>query len=523
MFASLISFMPSISVTAFGAITILKFFRSRKTAVQSGWPICYSDSNSERGDKDICTPLTITEVGFDDGELKTLKDIFYHLHNSEDFPEAVNDAWTFLVDALDHTLSLARTVETSNILSIQNFSAEALNEFLKAAERQTTSRWETYVKSRNAGSPRELFRDMVEARLWLKQKAPLKCVDGAWLGNIHRIDTPFHLRDITRNTWHILSEELGDGDLRKSHVKIYRKLLSDVGVDLPEAHSTDFIDPRHGLIEVATWRAAVAQLAISLLPHELLPEMLGFNLHFEMLTLETLKAMKELRELDIDETYFLLHVCIDNSDSGHTAMATRIVTDYLDLVSERHGPDAEAEAWTRIQAGYLLSEDLEKSVNWSEPRDSVRPSSMDTIESRLINIIRAKASASYKLHCSCNTKLNGKNLVDWLDPVALQSGTEQMAFLNALSNAKPWVIKGNSNASKLVQALRWGGKMYGTFDDTETELVTQWIDGLGRSHCPLLYRDVNARGKARSCARSICSHDRTYAEQGGHQQIGGLG
>jgi len=455
--------------------------------------------------------MTATRAALDDRELSIMKEMFHRLHNLEDFPD-VADVHMFLINALDKVLSSARTTKSCGILSIQEFSAEALNCFVEAEEHLTVSQWESYVESRKTGSPRELFRDRNEARHWLKQKAPLKCVDGAWLGNIHKVDTPFHLRDITRDAWRILSEELGDGDLKKSHVKIYQKLLKDVGVDLPDAHSKDFVDPRHGLDQVATWRAAVLQLAISLFPHELLPEALGFNLHFEMLTLETLKAMKELRELDIDETYFLLHVCIDNSHSGHTAIATRIITDYLELISRRDGSDAVAQAWTRIQAGYLLSERLGQADDWSNLYNHASSSSMNTIESKLAEIFRVKAQASHKLHCSCNTKLNGKSLVEWLDLIALD-GDEQRAFLDALSSAKPWVIRGDSRASKLVQALRWGGKMYGAFDEAETALVAQWIDSLDCSRSSTTYRSLSARGRPQECAHSSCPHDKTYSEK----------
>lgn len=431
--------MALLLASMIGANTILEFLRSRNKVERSHGRTRSGILMKERGVRGSI-PSAATHVELYDAELQMLKKMFHKLHNLDDFPD-VADARMFLIHALDKTAASARTAKPSGILAIQDYSIGALSRFVEAAEHSTSSQWECYVESRKAGSPRELFCDRDEAQLWLKQKAPLKCVDGAWLGNIHKIDTPFHLRDITRNAWRILSEELGDGDLNKSHVKVYQKLLQDVGVDLPDAHSEDFIDPRHGLDHVATWRAAVVQLAISLFPQEFLPEALGFNLHFEMLTLETMKAMKELRELGIDETYFLLHICIDNSHSGHTAMAVRIITDYLEIISRCEGSDAVAPAWARVQAGFVLSETLDKADVWCKPHDSVYASSMDKNEIELLGMFKAKASASSKLHCACNMKLKGRSLVEWLDSISIQ-GDEHRSFLNALSSAKPWVIGG---------------------------------------------------------------------------------
>jgi hypothetical protein len=42
--------------------------------------------------------------------------------------------------------------------------------------------WEEDNQRRASGQPTELFQDQETAREWLKQIAPLKYVDGAWLG-----------------------------------------------------------------------------------------------------------------------------------------------------------------------------------------------------------------------------------------------------------------------------------------------------------------------------------------------------
>jgi len=152
----------------------------------------------------------------------------------------------------------------------------------------------------------------------------------------------------------VLSEELGDGDLSKHHVHLYEQLLEAVGQHLPKGHSADFIKPSHwgGMENRDEWVAAAGQLLISLFPDEFLPEILGFNMHYELITMDTLRANHELKALKINPYYFLIHIVIDNADSGHTAIAIQVVTRYLDMIREKEGEAAVEGAWKRVQVGY---------------------------------------------------------------------------------------------------------------------------------------------------------------------------
>ena len=412
-------------------------------------------------------------------ELKAYKQLYHKLHNLEHYPEILPECHKLLLSLLSSTLSEALRDPSSGILSVETFSHKNLDCFLKEKDVDVTNRWVDYLARRRAGGPREIFDNKEEAEWWLKQAAPVKYVDGAWLGHINKVTTPFKHRNITKNAWQVMSEELGDGDLEKNHVYVYRQLMNDIGAGLPAADEEDFIHPRHLLNQTRCWKAAMAQLLISLFPHDYLPESLGFNMAYESLPLHLLKTVKELREVQLNPYYFELHISIDNADSGHAAMAMAAVAAYIDLTEQEEGAEAANTAWKRIQAGYILAEGLPTTPESPSQRKEAREQFPRTeSEAALLDIFVAKSFVAHKIHCNSRLKIGRRSLVDWLEPKAFADKQWQREFLFDLSNCKPWVIKGNSEKSRLVNELSWEGKMFGSFTQMEVEVVKTWINEL---------------------------------------------
>jgi Iron-containing redox enzyme len=416
-------------------------------------------------------------------EMRHHKNLYLKLHNLEHHPSILPCLRDLLISFLSEALNNSRRAPASDILRIESFEPESLAIFLKAEHDKIALRWEQYTARRRAGSPREMFADRAYAERWLRQHAPVKYVDGAWLGHIHKITTPFKYRGVTKIAWQIFSEELGDGDLDKNHAYIYRELMmNDVAAGLPDGDSAGFVHARQRLDEPQVWKGAVAQLLISLFPQEFLPEILGFNLHFEMLTWDTMRATKELKELKLNSFYFLLHVSIDNADSGHTAMAMNAVIDYIQLVHEADGTSAAHQAWRRVQAGFILSESLAGSAKTLDDTQTKRGQICDNpYEEEVMQIFQAKADVAHRLHCGSEMKINGRALVDWLDPEPFQSIQWRMEFLEALSNTRPWIYKGDSCRSRLIKEMCWNGKMFGSLTQTEVGMVKKWIDAFTSS------------------------------------------
>lgn len=434
------------------------------------------------------------------------RNMFFQLQHLEDHRDVLEPAREELLAMFSRGISVALKQPRDSILSIERYDPERIWTFLEDEHDRVLTEWENYMERRKQGQSPELFATAEAAKVWLVQQAPVKFVDGAWLAHIYKITSPFALRSVTKAAWQILSEELGDGDLSKHHVYLYRQLLENIGCRLPDGHSADFIKPClwDGVNNHGAWEAAVGQLLISLFPNEFLPEILGFNLHYELITLDTMRATHELKALGINPYYFLIHIAIDNADSGHVAMATHTVTRYLDMVRATEGEAALEQAWKRVQVGYTLSQTLGSSPSHERESSSsavtisgfAAPSTpLDPLGARVIDIFKAKASVSHQFHCQSRVRIGGQTLAKWLAPSmwAHPHPRQRLELLTALSQAKPWIYPGASSKSLLLRELSWEGRMFGAFTHDEVVALTAWIDSLEPENNAWLYWSFSRR------------------------------
>ncbi|KAK6536040.1 hypothetical protein TWF281_000286 [Arthrobotrys megalospora] len=408
------------------------------------------------------SPQSPTEPPEKENRPQKYRHIYHQLQNPETHPTAKIHAWARLHQLFDVTLSGAITFPTTTILSVPNYNRIDLVNFLSTNERNTLNLWTAYLARRSSGGNREVLLNHSYASHFLRLAAPAKFVDGAWLSGIHRSDTPLNLRPITRIAWQILSEELGDGDLARNHVFIYSELLKSLNINIGEGDSLNFVDESlNPGRDPRVWTAAIAQLALGMFPQELLPEILGFNLAYEAVTLDTLICAHELRELKLDPTYFNLHVTIDNADSGHTAMALHAVIELMKTCKSAH---EEEVMWKRIQAGYILSQGLQ-----------VNPRPLTKVECDVLEIFSNKCGAATSAHLRCKAHiggLKGMKLGDWMDPEKWEE--RKYTFLEVLGSSS-WVVPGKPEESRLIQEISWKGRMFGAFTINETTVLANWI------------------------------------------------
>lgn len=132
-----------------------------------------------------------------------------------------------------------------------------------------------------------------------------------------------------------------------------------------------------------------------------------------------MKAAKEVGEFGLNPYYFVLHISIDNADSGHTAVAMLAVAKYIEHVQQTQGRSSAHQAWKRVQAGFILSKELSASPQCPSRRTpAVDSLPRNKREADVIRIFKAKAPVAHKIHCSSRMRIGGRKLMDWLDPHA---------------------------------------------------------------------------------------------------------
>lgn len=486
----------------FFLVTIFGHFRSEANLKTSRSPAL----NSTRE-----TPKALTGRRRIPRPIHWYRDMYFQILNLEQHPTVLESARDELLAMIAEGISLALESPQKGILRVESFDAERIRSFINDEHERIMNEWTKYHGRRKLGAGPTLFGNIAEARTWLVQRAPAKLVDGAWLSHIHKITTPFALRDVTKDAWQILSEELGDGDFTRNHVFVYNQLLEEIGCPLPDPQTHDFIKSpsSEAMNDQRSWKSAVAQLLISLFPNEFLPEILGFNMHYELISLEALMAARELKELGVNPSYFLLHICIDNADSGHTAMALLNAINYLEFIQATESPSVLEEHWRRVQAGYILSRTLAVSpCDANEVSESGLPTSrcasqtvsIDSLTRQIIEVFKSKSTVSPKYHCQSKVKIGNRTLAEWLDPSLWKhdNGQKHIELLGALAESRTWVQPGMGSESKLVRELSWGGRMFGAFTNEELDALVAWIDLLGPANSSWLYYRFTLRAAAAS-------------------------
>ncbi|GGU84581.1 iron-containing redox enzyme family protein [Lentzea flava] len=149
------------------------------------------------------------------------------------------------------------------------------------------------------------------------QLAPLTLIDGAWLQGF--TDYGHASSEHGYFLFEIYFDELGNGVPSLNHPLIYREVLGEMGVHLPDTDSPEFANwPgfRDG-----SFALPVYWLSIGRLPQTFLPEIFGLNLAMELSGVDGSyqRASIALKHHGFSTRFVDIHNTIDNVASGHSA------------------------------------------------------------------------------------------------------------------------------------------------------------------------------------------------------------
>jgi L-Lysine epsilon oxidase N-terminal/L-lysine epsilon oxidase C-terminal domain/Iron-containing redox enzyme len=385
------------------------------------------------------------------------REYFHIMLNIESYPDFLPSARELAERYLAEARDLQRSPDCPDDLRPFTYSTRVLRSRL---EQIYTSAAQSADLFSLADVP--LNRDMVIERL--VQMAPFNQVDGAWLRNVGRIGP---IDEVHSLLFHVWMDELGNGDPKLNHSNIYTDLLHSVGVYLEPVSSRAYIENQR--IVDSAFTSPLFQLVIAEFSEDYLPEIVGMTLHLEWAVVAVKPQVAIMESLGIDPMFYSLHIGIDNSVTGHGAMAKRTTELYLDEVRASSGDKAMQEVWSRIWDGYVafattggLGEDFRRKVQ-QRPNPGRRVSEM----------MRRKAHFGAQNHGS---KRIGDNFINnWFaDPAG---------FMRELVRSG-YIIPGDVDGSHFFELLRPTGPMFRVFTDDEIRHWEDWTRSLAYTTTP---------------------------------------
>ncbi|MET8877004.1 iron-containing redox enzyme family protein [Nocardia sp. NPDC004604] len=192
--------------------------------------------------------------------------------------------------------------------------------------------------------PRERVIDL------MVQAAPLNMIDGAWLQGFS--DYEYATSEQTFFLFETYWDELGNGQPRLNHPRIFRELLTEMGQDIPPTESRDFAE--WSGFEDRSFALPAYWLSIGRFPRTFRPELLGLNLAIELSGVGGTyrRAQQMLKAQGFSTLHVDIHNTIDNVATGHSAWAADAIDSYLTGLAVSDGSDALAEVYDRIRTGY---------------------------------------------------------------------------------------------------------------------------------------------------------------------------
>jgi hypothetical protein len=388
---------------------------------------------------------------------KRVRDFFYIMLNIENYPDFLPKARKLAQGYLDTTWAQRDDKDNGGQLSFFRYTKEALAARLNLTYNALVSDAAAYNP---ATDPDFRTREDVVERI--RQFAPVNQLDGSWLRNVARGGP---IDEVRATLFSIYQDETGNGLISQNHCNLYTTLLETVDIFLPPIESRAYAD-RPDLLD-ASFDAPLFMLVMSQFTEELFPEILGMTLNFEWSVVDYQIMIKLMEYFGMDPHYYVLHVGIDNADSGHGALARGAVEIFLDGVRSSEGEEAMQQAWYRVWRGYvgmglvgnLGAALLDKLVD-----------NPPSLEDRMVALITAKKPYGQLNHGE--KKLGVNKINDWFEDPA--------GFLAEMVRSR-LLVPGDPDNSPFFQVMSFDGPMYRVFTDDEVALWRSYVYSLADS------------------------------------------
>lgn len=289
----------------------------------------------------------------------------------------------------------------------------------------------------------------------LRQRAPIMLLAGCWLDVLSQPATqPSVIVNRLFAQYYALR---GSGDPLRSCHHQRRRALEDAAIRLPEFGAAGFLAAAEA--RPLTALHASCYIALSRLPANFLPELLG--VHYAYFA------------LGIDD-----HLLRLTSPLPETELRA-VVAEYLRLA----GPDERARLRSGVRLGLALEREhvalLADLAAWHGGR---------TLESKVAEIVVRHAPLAGSQHGG--VRVGGRPLTEtFADPELDLAG-----FLRDLRESPRLRAGADGGESRFIRAIKFGGPMFGIFDEHEADVLKQWVATVQAGDRPAIELTRNTAG-----------------------------
>jgi hypothetical protein len=313
----------------------------------------------------------------------------------------------------------------------------------------------------------------------LRQRAPLGLLGGCWLDVLSQPATQPSVIVNCLFAQHFALR--GEGHPQRSLTQLRRRRLEDAGVYLPKLDAEDFL-ARAGARPLTALNASF-YLALSRLPANFLPELVGVHyavcaLGVDDLLLGMTPVLPEPALRDVLAAYLRLAGPAER-DRLHTGLRTAI-----SLERESVATAAELADW---HSGLSL-------------------------EAKVAVIVARHARYAGRHHT--RVRIGRRSLAEtFTDP-----GLDVAAFLTEFRES-PQLRQDPDGSCRFLRAIKFGGPMFGIFDEQEAATFRAWVQTVQQGHRPEVITAPNTVGDARAATleamiRASAPPDVVIAEPG---------
>ena len=274
----------------------------------------------------------------------------------------------------------------------------------------------------------------------LRERAPVALLGDCWLDSVSQAAT--QPAPVVNRLFRHQFADRGGLDPRAAQGRRRRRRLEDLGVALPHLLDFEFLT-RTAARPVTAWHGC-GYLALGRYGASFLPELIGLHCAHKLLAVDErllgLTSTVDADELSATLTEFL---CFAAGDQGQPRLVQQVADG--------------------VRAGLAL--ELEHVALLVELAEQVTTASLDA---RVAAMLARHARFAGRQHRQ--VRLGGELLTELLEPEHFDA-VDLMRRLRSSRQVKPF----RGQDARLLQALRFGGPMFGIFDDTEAQLLESWI------------------------------------------------